>query len=291
MESELSVIRARSRKEAMDWSVVLLSQGIEGTIQRNEEDVGWSIVVEPQDHARAVEVLRLYHQENRGRGWVQKIPWSELVFDVRSVVWFALLAAIFGLAENGFDALTEKGMMDSHAVRAGEWWRLFTATMLHANLPHLLSNVTIGIVFLGLAMATYGPGLALLCGFLSGGAGNVLALWLYPEPHRGLGASGMVMGALGLLAAHTFSMLRLQMPDRQLLIRSVFSSIFLLVLLGFDPSSDVIAHLGGFICGAALGAGMSMRIGAPAEKVALNTISGIVCGAIAALSWYLALRH
>src|SRR3954471_23690936 len=258
MDSELTSIPARSRREAMDWSVVLLSQGIEAIVERNEEGLGWRIVVEPHDLARANEVLQIYRQENRTGRWVQRIPWSELVFDARSVVWFALLIAVFCLAENGFDALTEKGMMDSHAVRGGQWWRLFTATMLHANLPHLLSNVTIGIIFLGLAMAHYGPGLALLAAFLSGAGGNLLALFLYPEPHLGLGASGMVMGALGLLAAHTLALLRLRTPDRQLLVRSVFSSIFLLVLLGFDPSSDILAHLGGFMYGIILGAIMSI---------------------------------
>ena len=48
------------------------------------------------------------------------------------------------------------GLMDSAAVSKGAWWRLFTAILLHNDLGHLMANMTIGFVVLGLAMARYG---------------------------------------------------------------------------------------------------------------------------------------
>lgn len=48
----------------------------------------------------------------------------------------------------------------------------------------------------------------LLAAYLAGVGGN-LATWLvYGDNHRGLGASGMVMGALGLLAAQSVGLLK-----------------------------------------------------------------------------------
>ena len=80
----------------------------------------------------------------------------------------------------------------------------FTAVMLHADTAHLISNVTIGALFLGFAMGSFGPGIALLAAFLAGAGGNLVDYWFYPSTHRGLGASGMVMGSLGLLTVYSF---------------------------------------------------------------------------------------
>lgn len=275
----------------MDWSLALLSQGIESAVQPDVDQARWNVVVDAAQYRESLQVLRLYITENRRRIWVQKLPWSQLVFDWRGTAWFTLLAILFVLVQNGFSAVDEKGVMSNGAVRAGQWWRLFTATMLHSDLPHLLSNVTIGIVFLGLAMAIYGPGLALLASFLSGVAGNVAGLLFYPHPYLGRGASGMVMGALGMLAAHTFWLIRERHPDRSLLVRSILGAVLLLVLLGFDPASDIIAHVGGFVAGLGFGALISLALKVPSEKPLLNTVSGLACGALAAMTWYLALRQ
>jgi len=48
--------------------------------------------------------------------------------------------------------LIEAGDMDSAKVLAGQWWRLFTAVTLHADLAHLMGNITFGVIMLGLAM-------------------------------------------------------------------------------------------------------------------------------------------
>ena len=291
MSTDPPVITARTEKQALDWSLVLLSQGIENTVQHDPENERWNLLVEPVSYTRSLQTLRLYVTENRRRVWVQKVPWSQLVFDWRGVVWFGLLAILFTLVQNGYSIADTRGMMNNEAVRNGEWWRLITATMLHSDLPHLLSNVTFGVVLLGLAMAIYGPGVALLASFLSGAAGNIAGLILYPEPHFGRGASGAVMGALGLLAAHTVWLVREKHSDRLLLVRTILGGMLLFVLLGFDPASDVIAHAGGFVAGVSLGALITLGIKAPSERGGLNTLCGLLCGALAATAWYLALRN
>ena len=159
--------------------------------------------------------------------------------------------------------------------------------MLHGDAPHLISNCTVGVIFLGLAMAQYGAGMALLATFLSGGAANVVSLFLYQPPYRALGASGMVMAALGMLAAHSIWLWRARRPVGPIVLRSVLGGALLLILVGVDPGTDVVAHVSGFVIGGIFGALLQDRW---ARHDAANTIAGLTCGALAGLCWWLALR-
>src|SRR5258708_2641 len=48
MERTFAAIPARSKQQALDWSLVLVSQGIESTIERVPEE-RWQLVVESND--------------------------------------------------------------------------------------------------------------------------------------------------------------------------------------------------------------------------------------------------
>src|SRR2546423_6069375 len=196
-ESTHASIPARNRRRAMDWSLVLLSQGIESVVAQSES--GWTLLVEPQDHPRALAALRQYQLENRGWHWRQRMSWPQVTFHWGAVAWCLLLALFHWLNDVSGSHLKSVGVMEGSAVVSGAWWRLFTATMLHFDLAHLMANVAIGFPVLGLAMGRYGPACALLAAYLAGAAGNVAALTLRTHPYHGLGASGMVMGGLGLL--------------------------------------------------------------------------------------------
>src|SRR5690349_9822701 len=115
--------------------------------------------------------------------------------------------------------------MNSAYVARGQWWRLFTAMWLHADVGHLAANAVFGAILLGFAMGRFGTGTGLLAAYLAGAGGNVLA-WLFSlEQHRNLGASGMVMGCLGLLAAQSLSFWRSHPPARKYLISSIGAGI------------------------------------------------------------------
>ena len=51
MDAANRIIPARSRREVMDWSLVLASQEIEAMIVRTE--AGWGLAVEERDYERA----------------------------------------------------------------------------------------------------------------------------------------------------------------------------------------------------------------------------------------------
>lgn len=290
METEPAVIAARSEKQAMDWSLVLVSQGIESSIEPPDEQHGWRLLVPPVELRRALWTIHQYRTENQPRPWLQTLPWTGLVFDGRSLLWGLLLASFFVLSETRLPGLRAAGVMDNAAVWSGEWWRLFTAVCLHGDAAHLVANATTGFVLLGLAMGGFGPGLGLLGSFLAGAGGNLAGLLVYPPQHRGLGASGMVLGALGMLTAQWLVFWRAGQPARQLIGRGVFAGSLLMVLLGFNPATDVVAHVGGFLAGGCVGALLALFGLRFTQETAPNRLAELACGGLVLGCWWLALR-
>jgi membrane associated rhomboid family serine protease len=180
--------------------------------------------------------------------------------------------------------------MDSVKVHEGQWWRLFTAVFLHADLAHLASNITFGIIVLGLAMGRFGAGVALLSTLLAGAIGNLGGQFLYSGIHQGLGASGMMMGALGMIAVHSISLWKTNPKAARYIISGLAGGMFMFMLFGVDPKSDLVAHAVGFIAGIVFGAILAL---AP-QKIVRNRLADRLAlfffVTISALVWILALR-
>jgi membrane associated rhomboid family serine protease len=242
----------------MDWSLVLASQGIEAVIAGPAQGQGWRLLVEPAEQSRALQAIRLYRAENRGWGWRHQWLGSGVVFHWGALLWCWLLVLVHWLAETWGGRLEEMGAMSSGAFARGEWWRLFTAVGLHGDVAHLAANVATGLVVFGLGMARFGPGPTMLAGFLAGAAGNLAGWFLHGQPYRGLGASGMVMGGLGLLAVQSVALLRESPKAYRQFLSSLLGGFLLFVLVGLNPASDVLAHAGGFVAGLAFGLGLAL---------------------------------
>ena len=292
LESAAPVIPVRSEKQALDWSLVLVSQGIETSIERDADGGAWWLAVGQNDYARAVRTLRQYKLENRAQPWRQELPWTGLLFDARSAVWMLLLVFVFLAGDAPGSRLRTVGMVDGQAVWGGEWWRLFTATTLHADAAHLAANATTGVLLLGLAMGSFGSGLGLLASLLAGAGGYLAGLFIHAGGYHSLGASGVVMGALGVLTSQSLSLLRSGLPAKQLIARSVLGGVLLFVILGMnpDPKTDVLAHGAGFGCGLALGGTFALLPWNLAQIGWLNRLAEAVCAALLGVAWWLALR-
>src|SRR5438067_853716 len=84
MDAELAMpepyarIVARSRRQAMDWSLVLASQDIHPIIARPEESNGWGLLVDPAQYDRAIATIKQYRVENRGWSWKREVPGANL---------------------------------------------------------------------------------------------------------------------------------------------------------------------------------------------------------------------
>jgi rhomboid protease GluP len=284
------VIPVRSERRAMDWSLVLVSQGIETFIDRSPEDGSWRLLVNQADAERALAALKEYERENRRRRWQQPIRWTGLLLDWRVVFCLLPLVGIFWVDDvAGLVDLKSAGLMDVEAVRRGEWWRLFTAVTLHANLGHLVSNLVSGVLLLGLAMGSYGAGKALLASFLAGVGGNLAGLLFLEAPHRSLGASGLVLGALGLLTVQSLKLWRAGESHRRLAGRAIAAGCLLLVVLGLNPQSDVLAHVGGFVTGCLLGTALVFLPEKWMRSPRLDRCAGLACLAMVVVSWWRAL--
>jgi membrane associated rhomboid family serine protease len=142
--------------------------------------------------------------------------------------------------------------LDKHAVLEGEWWRLFTVTLVHGGLLHLGFNMYALFIVGPFVEMMYGR--AYFIGFylvaaLAGSTASYLTL-----ENPSVGASGAVFGLFGLLAVGNW----VHKPALGARARSLSTQIGFLILLniviGFTfPGIDNAAHLGGLAAGAWLG--------------------------------------
>jgi membrane associated rhomboid family serine protease len=280
MEPAKMRIPARSRRQAMDWSLVLVSQGIETAIEQGE--TGWELLVPVAEYEHALATLHQYQHENRHWRWQRQVFKGGLVFDWASLSWVILLF-FFAWLDSLYD-LKAKGILDSTAVAHGQWWRIFTAIWLHADISHLAANATIGFLLLGLAMGRFGTGAALLASYLAGAIANTAECLLHDESRRSLGASGMVMACLGLLATQSFHLWHVSPYTRKYLLGAITAGLMLFILLGVAPGTDIIAHLGGFISGLILGALLSLAR-KETHKPVINLLSTLLFLALVLIPW------
>ncbi len=283
------LISARNRRQAMDWSLVLASQGIAHALH-HADDTGWGLAVAPQDHPAALHQIQLYRRENRNWRWRQPVFPPGLFFDWTSLIW-VLLIVIFHLLSLQRPDLKSVGHM-SHAVFSqGEVWRLGTAIWLHADLAHLVMNALFGWLFLGLILGRYGQGVGLLAVTLAGIGGNLVTGWFHGPAFHGLGASGVVMGALGLLSFPT-----LILPKQskfiigKVLLGGLVAGGWIFLLIAVNPETDVLAHLGGFVSGWLLGLFLA-PVARFTRRPHVNLIAGGLFVMLVIVPWWLALHH
>jgi membrane associated rhomboid family serine protease len=279
-------IPARTRRQAMDWSLALASQGVEPVIEQ-AEDGRWTLVVAAADYDTAVSTIRQYRLENLRWPWRKPIFKTHTVFDWASIGWLLLAIGIFWLTETRA-GLKEAGIMDGSAVVGGEWWRLFTAVWLHGDFAHLATNGAFGVLLLGLTMGRYGTGVGLLAAYLAGVGGNIASWLVHGEGHRSLGASGVVMGALGLVAVQSLGLLKRAPHAWRFAVGGVIAGIMLFVLLGLSPGTDVAAHFGGFVTGLALGALLVVAAESARNEI-INFASALLFATLVIWTWLLAL--
>ncbi|HEU0010083.1 MAG TPA: rhomboid family intramembrane serine protease, partial [Verrucomicrobiae bacterium] len=289
VESPTAIIPAASERQAMDWSLVLVSQGIESMVERDAESGRWQIVVSRPDVSRAVNAIRLYTLENRARRWQLAVPGTGLLFDWRCLACLLFFVVVFAFEATGRGNLRAAGVLDPGLVRAGQWWRVFTAVTLHADESHLAANVTTGVLMLGLAFGAYGPGLGMLGSYLAGVLAFVAEVFFVPR--YSLGASGMVLGALGLLTAQWIALVRHGLTPGQFAVRGVVSGCLLLVLLGLSPEErvDVFAHIAGFCAGLVLGAVLAWLPPAVVRSAWMDRVALAATALLVFGPWWMAL--
>ena len=136
-------------------------------------------------------------------------------------------------------------------VQKHEYWRIFTGTVLHLGVVHLLMNSYALFSFGRLIEVLSNRAHLAIVFFLSALGGDVLSLTFNPNG-TSVGASGGIVGFLSYLAVYAFKRRKFISAEfRKSLIQNIgFLLVFGLVLFNVVDNS---AHMGGLIVGAIYG--------------------------------------
>ena len=214
-------------------------------------------------YAHGQELLRRAEKDSAGwRGLMHMGRPERATLSLLLVLATAYLVSHVLLPEE----MQEKVLMwagnSADTVKTGEWWRLFTASFLHANLLHLAMN--------GVALWLFGSAVEKTMGwwrmvvvFLVGGAlGNLVSASM-AHYDVAIGASG---GLFAVIGAFGVGVWRLRSPmyfalRRRLLVVLVVMVAADFAVGGLEPQVDNLAHVGGLVAGAMLAVVLGARGG------------------------------
>ncbi|MGO9475863.1 MAG: rhomboid family intramembrane serine protease [Rhodomicrobium sp.] len=162
-----------------------------------------------------------------------------------------------GLLDPSIKTLVALGALDKSLVlEGGEWWRLFSAPLLHGGLMHIAFN-GIALFFAGAVLENViGRAWFAAVFALSGVTGGAMSLVINPATLISVGASGAIMGLFAAAFAVSYryptaSPMRTFLQSGSL--RVLIPSMLPLFDGLFGQRIDYAAHLGGAIGGVALG--------------------------------------
>ena len=147
--------------------------------------------------------------------------------------------------------------LDKQALAAGEYWRLLSVTLVHANLMHLAFNMYALFIVGPIVEALYGRVLFLAFYLLSAAVASVASYLVVAGPS--VGASGAVFGLFGILFLSSWR----HKPALSRQARALTGQIGILIVFnlalgfglgaGFGVRIDNAAHVGGLVTGAWVG--------------------------------------
>ena len=184
-------------------------------------------------------------------------PFIILAIILANLVMFGWELAAGALTDE--DTIVAAGALARERVNAGEYWRLVSATFLHAGFDHLLGNcLVLYIVGMACEHALGGPATAVVY-FVSGVSGSLLSTMLSPGPS--VGASGAVFGVTAAVIVtlwryrHQF-----RIRDKRVSVVLVAWAVYQVVTGLMTPFIDNFAHIGGLLGGGLVALGIRPRL-------------------------------
>ena len=179
----------------------------------------------------------------------------------------------------------------------GEWWRLLTATVLHAHPPHLIFNM-IALLMVGPIVERLVGRRAFVAFYVACGlAGSAAGLWAHPL-RVAVGASGAILGMYGMLVGLMFEhrppvtrhalagrpAAQIHRAQLQIFLHDTMGVIVSTIVLSWwIPNVDNAAHLAGLAAGCVIGwmAGKDIEwtTARPRQIAAALGLGAICCGA------------
>jgi rhomboid protease GluP len=141
----------------------------------------------------------------------------------------------------------------SLVVEHNEYWRLFTTTLIHGDLEHLLSNSLMLFILTYFVTAFYGGIVSIVWSLLMGMLTNLIVISQYTNELTTLvGASGVVFYLWGFwLVLYVLIQRQMSLINRLLRVGAVF--LVLLIPSSYSPTTSYMAHYVGFLIGAGNG--------------------------------------
>ena len=213
----------------------------------------------------------------------EKAERTEQIFKPKRViatyVIIAILAVIYLVQFLGYDEF----LIDSFAtygpfIRAGEYYRLFTGSLLHGGIIHLACNLY-SLYILGNQIESFFGRLKMVIIYIFSALFGALMSITLSGNVASIGASGAICGLLGALIYFGYYY---RVYFGSILRDKIIPIVILNLGIGLlDSSIDNWAHLGGIIGGVLI----SMILGVPNENNSItkrNRINGIIISIILA---------
>ncbi len=167
-----------------------------------------------------------------------------LVLIIVNIVVFVLTYSLstYGISEYWIETLAQN---NARILVYGEWWRMFTATWLHADLVHLGSNM-LGLLMFGVSLESIARRWQYVVIYFAAGLLGGLGSLAFSDPFSySLGASGCIFGVLAA------SMIGQRALIKQNLCKSF---LYIAMYVGFSagPGVDNWAHIFGAVAGVLL---------------------------------------
>ena len=287
----VELTRLRSRQAADGLRFTLGAAGIAARVDpvivvNGERRAEWAVMV-PEDQ---LEPARLILEEEGPERLAEPgaapapgprpaLHWVVGLVVINLLVWLAMEGS--GGSESRA-TLLRFGASLAEELRQGQWWRSITAVFIHIGPKHLLANMATLIIFGPPVLRRWGVGRFYLMYLAAGMAGNWVSFALSPSAAVKAGASGAILGLLGVLAGTRIRQIRAPQPtDPPSRFKTWHIVAMVIAFYGFVVGvgpADHLAHLGGLLAGILFGLFMPDRV---ALLPRTDRLVSLACGALA----------
>ena len=190
----------------------------------------------------------------QGMGYAPPVTLAIIVLLFVVFAWQASSGALRSQA-----AIVDAGALVRSRVLEGEYWRLFSATLLHGGTDHLIGNC-LALYVLGMAGEhALGAWRMLVLYLASGLAGSVASVLTGPGPS--LGASGAICGLMGGVILILYRYRRVYyVRNKEIGLVLAAWGAYTIFIGAVDPQIDNWAHFGGLLGGAVVALGVRPRV-------------------------------
>ena len=228
--------------------LILASQNIPVQAIRNAHR--FDLYVHKKDRSNAMDSIQQYDAENRlFRMRPPPIPPSFFLNRTTFIIMLIMcLVHGAGLFSGLHDQLVLKFGASSLFIRQGQTYRAITALFLHTDVRHLAGNLAGLVFFAGPVISITGYGIGTFFLLYTAAFANLVNAQFHKTAFLSIGASTLVMSAMGLLTAWQLT----RTKDRHMAKGRLFSVVAGMTLVAFfsqGERTDIGAHILGFLSG------------------------------------------